>query len=166
MLMQLLPPCFLVVCSSCAPSLVLAQLLVELWCRTIYGTNLAEKEPFMHLLLPICCSLTSFQVVCFRKPFFQHSGRDRLGTRVEEEEEWLKHSLRNLKLVITPSQTAFSSDTGYSDYPVWHFRRIPFSESINHSSSERNEAQGRYFRLGKMAIATESEVSGVQHVFF
>lgn len=56
-----------------------------------------------------------------------------------------------------PSQTAFSSDTGYSDYPVWHFRRIQFSESINHSSSERDEAQGRYFRLGKMAIATESK---------
>ena len=139
----------LVVCSSHAPSLVLA-LLVELWCRTIYGTNLAEKEPFMHLLLPISCCWTSFQVVCFRKPLFQHSGRDRLGTRVKEKEEWLKHSLRNPKLVMTPSWTAFSSDTGYSDNPVWHFRRSQFSESLNHSSSEMNEAQGRRFRLGKI----------------
>lgn len=142
--------CFFVVFSSCAPFLVLAQLSVELWCIKLYGTNLAEKKPFMHLLLPICCSSTSFQVVASENLCSSTVGGTDWGW-VEEEEMWLKHGLRNPKPVITPSWTAFSSDTGYSDYLVWHLRRIQFSESINHSSPARNEAQGKCFRLGKIA---------------
>lgn len=50
---------FLLVCTlSCAGTTV-SRAMVH---KTLWN-YLAEKEPFMHLLLPICCSSTSFQVV-------------------------------------------------------------------------------------------------------
>lgn len=150
--MQLLAQMLTQLCCSVRDSwllmqtLMLAQLWVELLCKSTYGANLAGKESFM------ICFCSFLQLDKFPSSLLQRkqqSGRDRLGIRAEGEENWLEHSLRNARLVISPSRTALFSDAGYSDYPVWHFRRFPFSESINHSPSERNEAQGKVLQIGQ-----------------